>query len=200
VRDGFSTIRGVAALGLGLDFDKDLLPLLDGETALAISGFDGTMPSGQLLLRPTDPAAAAATLAQVRDRLKGQGATIDTQEAGGTTITSVAVPQFGSVSYAATGQVVIFGLKPEDVKAALEAHASGDTLGAADTYRSTFDLAGARGGTELFVDIAGLAGLVKDQLGASGDAGNILGQLGSLGLTVPARGDHYEFHAVLTVK
>jgi hypothetical protein len=200
VRDGFSTIRGVVALGLGLDLDKDLLPLLDGETALAITGFDGTMPSGQLLLRPSDPAAAAATLAQVRDSLKGQGATVETQEAGGTTITSVAVPQFGSVSYAATDEVVIFGLKPEAVKAALEAHASGDTLGAADAYRSTFGLAGARGGTELFVDIAALAGMVKDQLGASGDAGNLLGQLGSLGLTVPARGDHYEFHAVLTIK
>jgi uncharacterized protein DUF3352 len=200
VRDGFSTIRGVVALGLGLDLDKDLLPLLDGETALAMSGFDGTTPSGQLLLRPSDPAAAAATLAQVRDRLEGQGATVETQQAGGTTITTVAVPQFGSVAYAATSDVVIFGLNADDVKAALEAHASGDTLGAADTYRSTFGLAGARGGTELFVDIAALAGLVKDQLGASGDAGNLLGQLGSLGMTVPARGDHYEFHAVLTVK
>jgi hypothetical protein len=200
VRDGFSTIRGVAALGLGLDLDKDLLPLLDGETAVAISGFDGTTLSGQLLLRPSDPAAAAATLAQVRDRLQGQGATIDTQEVGGTTITTVAVPQFGSVSYAATDEVVIFGLKPSDVKAALDAHGSGETLAAADTYRSTFGLVGARGGTELFVDIAALADLVKDQLGASGDAGNLLGQLGTLGMTAPARGDHYEFHAVLTVK
>jgi hypothetical protein len=200
VRDGFSTIRGVAALGLGLDLDKDLLPLLDGETALAIRAFDGTTVSGELLLRPSDPTAAAATLAQVRDRLKGQGATIDTQEAGGTTITTVAVPQFGSVSYATTDEVVIFALKPDDVKAALDAHGSGETLAAADTYRSTFGLAGDRGGTEMFVDIAALAGLVKDQLGASGDAGNLLGQLGTLGITVPARGDHYDFHAVLTVK
>jgi len=86
------------------------------------------------------------------------------------------------------------------VKAALDAHASGDTLAAADTYKSTFDLAGARGGTELFVDIAALAGLAKDQLGVSGDAGKLLGQLGALGVTAPARGDHLEFHAVLTVK
>lgn len=200
VRDGFSTIRGAAALGLGLDLDKDLLPLLDGETALAVSGFDGTTVSGQLLLRPSDPVAAAATLAQVRDRLEGQGATIDTQEAGGTTITTVAVPQFGSVSYATTDEVVIFALKPDDVKAALDAHGSGDTLASADTYRSTFGLAGARGGTELFVDIAAIATLVKDQLGASGDVGNLLGQLGTLGMTVPARGDHFEFHAVLTVR
>jgi hypothetical protein len=200
VRDGFSTVRGVVALGLGLDLDKDLLPLLDGETALAISGFDGTTVSGQLLLRPSDPTAAAATLAQIRDRLVGQGAKIGTQNADGATITTVAVPQFGSVSYATTDEVVIFGLKPDDVKAALDAHGSDETLAAADAYRSTFDLAGARGGTELFVDIAALAGLVKDQIGASGDAGKILGQLGTLGVTVPARGDHYELHAVLTVK
>ena len=200
VRDAFSTIRGLAALGLGLDLDKDLLPLLDGEVALAINDFDGRTVSGQLLLRPSDPAAAAATLAKLRDKLEGQGAPIDTQDAGGTTITTVAVPQFGSVSYATTDEVVIFGLKAGDVKAALDAHASGDTLAAADTYTSTFALAGTRGGTELFVDIAALAGLVKDQLGASGDAGNLLGQLGTLGVTTPARGDHFELHAVLTVK
>ncbi|MDQ2941025.1 MAG: DUF3352 domain-containing protein [Chloroflexota bacterium] len=200
VRDAFSTIRGVAALGLGLDLDKDLLPLLDGETALAITGFDGTTVSGQVLLRPSDPAAAAATLAKVRDKLKAQGAAIDTQEAAGTTITTVALAPFGSVSYAATDQVVIFGLKAGDVKAALDAHAAGETLGVADMYRKTFDLAGAHGGTELFVDVGALAVLFKDQLGASGDAGALLGQLGTLGMTVPARTDHYEFHAVLTVR
>jgi len=191
VRDAFST---------GLDLDKDLLPLLDGEAALAVSGISGTTPSGELLLRPSDPAAAAATLTKLRDKLEGQGAAIHTQDASGTQITTLEIPQFGSVSYATTDQVVIFGLKPEDVKAALDAHASGDTLAAADTYKSTFDLAGARGGTELFVDIAALAGLAKDQLGVSGDAGKLLGQLGALGVTAPARGDHLEFHAVLTVK
>ena len=200
VRDAFSTVRGLAALGLGLDLDKDLLPLLDGEAALAVSGISGTTPSGELLLRPSDPAAAAATLTKLRDKLEGQGAAIHTQDASGTQITTLEIPQFGSVSYATTDQVVIFGLKPEDVKAALDAHASGDTLAAADTYKSTFDLAGARGGTELFVDIAALAGLAKDQLGVSGDAGKLLGQLGALGVTAPARGDHLEFHAVLTVK
>jgi hypothetical protein len=86
------------------------------------------------------------------------------------------------------------------VKAALDAHTAGTTLGAADTYRKTFDLAGAHGGTELFVDVGALAALFQDQLGASGDAGAILGQLGTLGLTVPARTDHYEFNAVMTVK
>lgn len=200
IRDGFSTVRGAVALGLGLDLDKDLLPLLDGETAVAISGFDGTMPSGQLFLRPSDPAAAAKTLAQVRDKLEAQGATIDTQDAGGTTITTVALPQFGSVSYAATDKVVIFGLKPADVKAALDAHGSGDTLAGADMYRSTFGVAGAHAGDELFVDIAAIASLVPDQVDASGDVRNLLGQLGTLGLTMPARGDHFEFHAVLTVK
>ena len=200
VRDAFSTIRGAAALGLGLDLDKDLLPILDGETALAITGFDGTTATGQLLLRPSNPAAAAATLSKVRDRVKAQGATVETQDAGGTTITTVALPQFGSISYAATDQVIIFGLKPDDVKAALDAHTAGTTLGAADTYRKTFDLAGAHGGTELFVDVGALAALFQDQLGASGDAGAILGQLGTLGLTVPARTDHYEFNAVMTVK
>ncbi len=200
IRDGFSAVRGAVALGLGLDFDKDLLPLLDGEAAAAISGFDPTKPSGQLFLRPSDPAAAAKTLTQVRDKLQSQGATIATQDAGGTTITTVSLAPFGSVSYAATDKVVIFALKPADVKAALDAHSSGATLAAADTYRSTFGIAGTHAGGELFVDIAAIASLVKDQLGASGDAGNLLSQLGTLGLTMPARGDHFEFHAVLTVK
>ena len=63
------TFRALAAFGLGIDIDADLLPLLDREVAIAITGFDGTLPSGQLLLRPEDPDAAEATLDRLVDGL-----------------------------------------------------------------------------------------------------------------------------------
>ena len=52
------TIRAIAAFALGVDLDADVLPLFDREVGISITGFDGELPGGQLLLRPDDPEAA----------------------------------------------------------------------------------------------------------------------------------------------
>ncbi len=55
VTSALDTLRALAAFALGVDLDADVLPLLDGETALAVGGIGATgMPSGQLLLLPSD--------------------------------------------------------------------------------------------------------------------------------------------------
>ena len=69
VASSLDTIRALAAFALGIDLDEDVLPLLDGETALAFGGIGPTaMPSGSSL-RPSDPEAATDTLRRVADRI-----------------------------------------------------------------------------------------------------------------------------------
>ncbi|HEY6607640.1 MAG TPA: DUF3352 domain-containing protein [Candidatus Limnocylindria bacterium] len=196
------TIRALAAFGLGLDLDADLLPLLDGEAGIAITGLDGDLPHGQLILRPGDPDAAAGSFETIVDRLIGVGAERRDEDHDGVAITIVSVPDFGEISYAVTDGVVILGFAPGDVLAGVGAHASGASLGASERYREAFDVAGSRSGTEAYVDIGALIGLgVLDDAGVTlpDDAHDILSQLGALAISFPSRDDAIEFHAALTI-
>lgn len=193
------TFRAIAAFTLGIDIDADVLPLLDREVAVAVTGLDGTLPSGQLLLRPDDPAAALAALDRIAERLSAVGGTSRTEDLDGTGVTVLTIPDIGEVTYAMVDDIIILGLGTEDVAAALFAHDSGDSLGGTDAYARTFEVAGTRAGTEAYVDIGALVEFMGDGVELTDDMRDILLQIGTFGLTVPSRDDQIEFHAVLTV-
>lgn len=195
-------LRGIVALGLGIDLDHDILPLFDRETAVAVQGLSGSSPRGELLLRPSDPAAAADALQRIVTGLQARGATTSQAQVGGTTVTTVAVPQVGNVSWAMSDGVIVLALSEADVGAVLEAHASGSSLSQTPGYRSTFTLAGSRGGNELYVDLGSLLDTAGSAVlgDLSPDVRDILTHVGALGLSVPAHNDHVEFHAMVTVR
>ena len=129
VTSALDTIRALASFGFGIDIDADLLPLLDREVGIAVSGIDAGLPHGQILLRPEDPEAAAAALARVVDRLVATGtATQRTEEGAGTEITVLSIPEVGEIAYALGDGIIIIGLGVDDVSAAFQAHEDGQTL------------------------------------------------------------------------
>jgi len=200
VTGALGTFRALAAIGLGIDIDADLLPLLDREVAIAITGFDGTLPSGQLLLRPDDPETAEATLGRLVDGLtEALGADAEVETVADTEVTTLTLPDIGEVAFAVTDGIVILGLGTDDVAAALEAHAAGQSLGATDAYVRTFEVAGERAGNEAFVNIGAVVELLGLDADLPDDARDILSQIGTFGFTAPSRNDEIEFHAVLTV-
>jgi hypothetical protein len=199
VTSTLDTLRALAAFGLGIDLDADLLPLLDREVAVAIRGVENGLPSGQILLRPSDPGAAIDALERLTSALSGLGATQETETVGDVEVTVLSIPDTGEVAYAEVDGIVILGFGVSDVQAAIEAHAGGDSLGTSDRYTSTFEVAGTRAGTEAFVDVGALLELLGDPVELPDDARDILSQIGTLGITAPSRDDQIEFHAVLTV-
>jgi hypothetical protein len=152
------------------------------------------------VVRPTDPEAAQASLDRIRGQLEGRGAETSEREAAGTTIVSVSVPELGELSYAVLEGVVIIGLTADDVAVALEAHAAGETLGASESYRESFALAGRHAGSEFYVDIGSLVESIGAAEEIPADARDVLGELGSLAMSFPADADSVEFNAVLTVR
>lgn len=197
--DALTTLRAVAAFGLGIDLDADVLPLLDREAALALTGIEGDMPRGQLLLRPDDADAAAAMLDRIAERLVASGGSRRVEDSDGVEITIVGVPQVGDVAYASVDGVLILALSAEDVRAAVQAHEAGSSLGAGEAYQRTFELAGGRAGNEAYVDVGGLLQLFGVTEALPDDARAILDRIGSFGVTAPSRDDQIEFHAVLTI-
>lgn len=193
------TLRALAAFGLGINLDTDVLPLLDREVAVALGGFSGDLPTGQLLMRPADPDAAADALDRLADSLSGIGATVESDTSGEAEITVVTIPETGEVAYTLIDGIVILGFSAADVDAAISAHASGETLGSSDRYTRTFDVAGTRAGNEGFVDVGALLDLLGEPVELPDDARDILLEVGSIGVTAPSRDDEIEFHAVLTV-
>lgn len=192
-------LRAIAAFGLGIDIDADLLPLLDREVALGLTGLSAE-PSGVLILRPSDPDAAADTLDRIASALESRGSQRSEEQTQGQTITTLAVPQVGSVSYAVLEGVGLLALSPDDIAAALAAHATGRTLAASDAYRSTFDLAGARAGNELYVDVGSLLGAASDLAGLDPETRAILEPIRTFGLSAPAREDRLQVNAMVTVE
>jgi hypothetical protein len=198
--DTLNQLRALAAFGLGIDLDNDLLALFSSEAVVGVSDVMTDAPHGQLLLRPSDAAAATATLEHVRDAIGDHGGQVGESEAAGLTITTVEVPQVGTAAWAVTDGVIVAGLTSDDVAAALAAHASGETLAASERYRAAWELAGDRAGNEAFVDIGAVVDASDDALGTTGDARDILLTVGALGLTAPARDGNTELHIVLTVR
>jgi hypothetical protein len=193
------TVRALAAFALGIDLDADLLPLLDREVAVAVAGIEGGLPSGQVLLRPSDPTAATSAIDRLAGALAAVGATQTTESLGDVEVTVLALPDTGEVAYAEVDGIVIIGFGVQDVSAAIDAHASGDSLGSSERYTRTFEVAGTRAGTEVFVDVGAVVDLLGDPVELPDDARDILLQVGTLGITAPSRNDQIEFHAVLTV-
>jgi hypothetical protein len=195
-------LRAIAALGLGINLDEDVLPLFDRETAVAITGLEGELPHGLILLRPSNVDAAVAALDRMRAALEERGAASEETEVEGAALTTVAVPELGEVTYAVEDGVVILGLSAEDVAASLAARASGASLAAEQRYRRAWELAGTRGGNEVWLDVGAVVDAAGDDLGVTGEARDILLQAGALAMTAPARPDdaRSDFHVVLTVR
>jgi hypothetical protein len=198
--DALNQLRTIAAIGLGVNLDRDLLPLLDGEGAVALQGIDAGGPHGQILLRPSDPAAAHRALDRMRIALADRGSQVSSRDAAGTPVTSVTVPGIGTVAYAEQGGVVLLGLHAADVAAAIEAHARGEVLSGDDRYRAPFELAGAHHGNELWADLPSLVDGLASIFDPGTELRDILHQIGELAISASAGDDRLEINGVLTVK
>jgi hypothetical protein len=197
VTSTLDTLRAVAAFGLGIDIDADILPLLAGEVGLVITGVEGGLPSGQLLLRPDDAEAGLDALDRLASAVGALGRDSRTEEVDGVEITTLEIPDLGEVAYAGTDEVIVIGLGADAVTSALD---SGDaSLAESEAYERSFALAGTRAGTELWVDVSAAVEALGLDASLPRDARDILSRIGSFGLTAPTRDDHIEFHAVLTV-
>lgn len=198
--DLLSQLRLIAGLGAGIDVDHDLLPLFDGEAAVAVTELTRTAPRGVLLLRPGDAAAAQAAVDRMRKGLVARGSAISTSQAAGATITTVSVPQVGRLAYAGLDGVFVVGLDPGDVAAALQAHQSAATLARDPRYGPSFGSAGAHAGNELWADIPALVDTASGIFDPGSEVRDILHQIGELAISASTVGDHLEIHAVLTVR
>ncbi|MEO8639033.1 MAG: DUF3352 domain-containing protein, partial [Chloroflexota bacterium] len=176
--DALNQLRGIAALGLGINFSRDLLPLFDSEGAVALQSLDPDGFHGQLLLRPSDAAAARGSLERMRSALADRGSKVTTRRVAGTMLTSVAVPEIGTVAYALLDGVVILALDAADVAASLEAHATGETLASDDRYMAPFELIGAHAGNQLWADIPTLIDALSGIFDPGSELRDILHQIG----------------------
>jgi hypothetical protein len=195
-----ATVRAVAAFGLGIDVERDLLPLLDGEVGVAVSGLGEAEPAVLLLMKPSDTGGTSTLMAALAERLADAGGRIETRRAGGAEITIVDAPELGTVAFAIVDGVVVAGLAPDTVAAALEAREGARGLAASPGYDDAFALAGEHAGNEAWVDVAGLIAAtgIADTLAA--DARDILQQIGALAVAAPSRTDAIEIRAALTVE
>jgi hypothetical protein len=200
ITETLDSVRLLFAFGLGVDLDDLLVELLRGEGALALRGLDTDAPTGVLLLRPDDLEGATARLDEVVGLLGDAGGSVERTERGEHELVTVGLAGVASLTYAIADDVVILALQEDGVTGALDAQETGNALADLATYRGAFELAGQRTGNEIYMEPEVLVGLLGMGDGLPGDVRDILAQLGAVAVTLPDRGDHLEFHAVLTVE
>jgi len=198
--DAISQLRALAALGLGISLDRDLLPLFDGEAAVALRAVGASGPRGLLLLRPSDPGAARVALDRMRDALAERGSAVTARSVRGVMVTSLSIPQIAQFSYALVDGVVVAGLDADDVAASIEAHLDGTTLAAAQRYPAAFELAGGHAGNELWVDLPGLLDASSEMIDLGNEFRDILHEFGELAAAASASADHLEVRSVLIIR
>ncbi len=199
VVEALNQLRALAAVGLGINVDRDLLPLLDREVGISLGGPGGGSML-QLLLRPNDPGAAAGALERMRDALVHRGSRVATSMAAGVEVTIIVVPEIGQIAYALSDDVVVMAFEPGAVAAVLQARASGLTLAKTDRYVDAFTVLGTRRGHELWIDVAGSSGVAGEMLQIDEETRGILLRLGAFALSASAHDNQLEIRAILTVK
>jgi hypothetical protein len=198
--EALNQLRALAAVGLGINLDRDVLPLFDGETAIAVQGLEASGPTGQLLLRPRDPSGLASALTRMRNGLVARGSSVDTRLVRGVPITTIEIPEIASLAYGIVDGVLVIGLNADDVSAAVEARLDAATLAGVERYTAPFALIGAHAGNELWVNLSGLLDASPDLIDQGSEFRDILHQIGELAAAAAASGDHLEVRSVLTVK
>jgi hypothetical protein len=138
-------------LGLGLSLEEDILPLLDGETAVALFGRSGDQPvSGLVATEVEDDAEALETIDQILERARLFEPSLAVEEATieGLDARRVVVDGEVMVTYAAADGVLGFATQEEALAGLADQEAP---LSEDEEYRATRDAAGAPDETAGFV-------------------------------------------------
>jgi hypothetical protein len=145
---------------------ENVLSNLSGDMAVYVGpGFKGR-PGGALVAAVKDEAKMRSALDTLAGKL-APGGTVQTKPVSltykGVTITSIAVGPTLLPSWAVTDGVAIIGTTPDDVKAAIDAHAGSDI-----TSSSTFQQAAARidlnNGSMFYADVSKILDAVEAQM------------------------------------
>ncbi len=146
-----------AELGLGVSIDEDVLPLFDGETAVAV--YEGTTPAVVVASEVEDEEKARATLARIIERAS---AFLDEIEAEGVSVGGLQASRLTirgtQVFYAVTDGKLVVTSSEELLASVAE---GGGALAEDDAFRAAAEAAGAPDETAglLFADLEKLVGL-----------------------------------------
>ena len=201
VTSALDTLRALAAFALGVDLDADVLPLLDGETALAIGGIGRTAcrRASSCSVPPIRTPPSASSDGSRIGSAPAAAAARPRRSTGSTSRRSRSRTPAKRRSAWSTASSSSASSTP-DVAAVAESRSTGLTLDGTSAYEQAFDVAGVRAGTEVFVDVGTVGGLLSLLVELPDDARDILSGLGAFALTVPTEPNQIEFRAVLTVE
>ena len=154
-----------------------------GEAGVAITR-DGDKIGGGVVVTPTDSAAAAKLLAQLKAFIalggSSMGLTVKDVDYNGTTITVVGLDGLGgllggatngavqapadlSIAYAVTDEVVVLGYGTDFVKAVLDSK-GGESLAKTERFAAALKQAGPKHAALVWLDVAAMRGLAESMV------------------------------------
>lgn len=190
---------------LGIDVERDLIPMLHGEFSVVFGGLSAEgMPDVGILIEPTDAAAATRVLAAIRLRVEGLleglgggGAVEDTPDGF-----IVGAGDFGVVVRRGSDRIVIALSEPY---AATLMGASKSALRDDAVYKRAFKEAGDNTAMQMFVRVDRLRTLLETFLGPEQrpsyetDVAPLLDHVEAFSLRATRSGDEVDFRALLSI-
>jgi hypothetical protein len=171
--DQYSSEPSVTASAdaIGLTGPQGILAHLTGDLGVEVELGNNTIPSGAILIGTNDApgmnaffARLLVLAAQTSQQKPGAGITRTTYR--GTVITSWSSPSLGVVpglapSYAALDGMGILASSPTEVKAVIDAHASGPNITVESTYKATSAASLAKPAGILYVNLARVVSVLE---------------------------------------
>ena len=195
ISEGFDRLSARLSRAGGPDLEHDLLPLLDGETAIAVTAAR-PLPYVTVVFDDVDEARArqavaglqAPLIAAVNPAKTGQAPTISTRQVDGVTVQRIRVSPALDLAYAISEGRLIVATNPRGVEQALTG--SSNLAGNAD-YQTVTGAASGGVSALVFLNLDGLVKLAAPRGLAEivSDFSNDLARLKALGVTVRSDAD-----------
>jgi Protein of unknown function (DUF3352) len=189
---------------------------LSGDAGIEVEQLPGqTVPAGALLLHTDSTDAAQSFLDHLMSSLCGQTGACDPSQVTrqvdqGVTISSV--PLTGAAgsgvepAWAVSGGWAIIGSTPDEVRAALDSHASGSNITTSPAYRAVTSHVGASNNGMFYIDVHAVVSAIRSVLPADAQssfdssAAPYLNRLGAVDVSVRNASDHMGFTLFVQVR
>lgn len=155
---------------LGLTGPNGILNHLSGDAGLDLTPSATSIPGGAIVIGTDSPSAAQQFAGSFLQLLCAGdcSSSITTQQDGDATISTVAVPFLDTPGFAPSWSVyhgwIVIGSSPEQVKAAIEANRSGNTLASNPDYAAVMSQVGGSNNGSLFIDIQPMLSAIRASL------------------------------------
>ena len=197
---------------IGLTGPNGILNHLTGDAGFDLTPSTTSIPGGAIVVGTDSTSAAQQFAGSLEQTLCGGdcSSSLTTQQDGDATISTLAIPFLDTPGFAPSWSVyhgwILIGSSPEQVKAAIDADRSGNTLASNPDYTAVMSQVGGSNNGSLFIDVQPMLSAIRatlspaDQSHFDTDVAPNLKPIKAFGVATHNAGDHVSINVFTLIQ